>query len=158
MQLLWGRSSPQLPNPGAQSRTEQSSGAGACAVPGEQATRLSAAALWLLSGPIGFANLKQRGEMPQSHSPPRKAHAFQPEHWLSPLCLVGLAPAPLAQRPSLGNLQNSRATGEGQSCTELVPRVWPTRGLGRAHSSGLGGHEAEPTKHLLEPCCRALLG
>lgn len=33
VQLLWGRSNPHLPNPGAQSRVGQSSGAGACTGP-----------------------------------------------------------------------------------------------------------------------------
>lgn len=33
--------------------------------------------------PAGFAHLRQRGKMPQSRSLPCKAHAFQPEHWLS---------------------------------------------------------------------------
>lgn len=40
---------------------------------------------------------------------------------------------------------------------EFLPRVWTTGGLARARSGGMGGHGAEPTKHLLESHCRALL-
>lgn len=66
--------------------------------------------------PAGFAHLRQHGEMPQSRSPPHKAHAFQPEHRLSLLCLAGPAPAPPARRPRPGNPKNSRLAGEGQAC------------------------------------------
>lgn len=132
VQLLWGRSKPHLPNPGAQSRAEQSSGAGACTGPENNLQSVCSC-----SAPLGFAHPRQCGEMPQSCS--------LLELFL--LCLAGMAPV-------LGT-----CTTPGQQerdSLELVLWVWPVEGLGRACSI-LGGHRAEPTKHSLRPLCRALL-
>lgn len=125
--------------------------------------------------PAGFAHLRQRGEMPQSRSPPRKAHAFQPKHWLSLLCLVRPAPAPPAQRPSPRNLQNSYVAREGQACVHhacraawsLCPGSGPPGAREGLAAAGWGDLEQSPQNICLsltaEPCsaekrvCRALL-
>lgn len=88
----------------------------------------------------GFAHLRQGREMPQFCSLLK----------LSLLCLAGMAP----WEPFLGTCTSPR--WQERDSLELVPRVWPVEGLGRAYSS-LGGHRAEPTKRSLEPLCRALL-
>lgn len=55
---------------------------------------------------------------------------------------------------SPGNLPNSQLAGEGQPLAgALGLACW---GLGKGLQQ-LGGHRAEPTKHSLEPLCRALL-
>lgn len=110
-----GRLNPHFPNPGAQSRIGQSSGVGACSVPGDQPAHLSAAALWLFFGPCWIYT--PNAEWGDASVPlPTPQDTFQPEHPVSLLCLAGPAPAPPAWRPSSGNLQNSRLAGEGQAC------------------------------------------
>lgn len=91
VQLLWGRSNPHLPNPGAQSRAGQSSGAGACTGPENSLQSVcSCSAPWICSPKAVWGH----------------ASVLLPARTFSPLLgRDGTSP---------GNLHNSWAAGEGQ--------------------------------------------
>lgn len=83
--------------------------------------------------PAGFTHLRQRGEMPQSHSPPHKIH-FP------------------ARTPSFSPLLGRAST----SPSSLEAQLWkPAKLPASRRGTGLW-RGAEPTKHLLEHHCRAL--
>lgn len=126
---------PQLPNPGAHSRVGQSSGAGAYT-------------LGLV--PENHLHICLQLLCPPWICPPKAvwgdASVLLPSRTFSPL--LG------RDDTSPGNLPSSRLAGEGQPLAgALGLACW---GLGKGLQQ-LGGHRAEPTKHSLEPLCRALL-
>lgn len=171
--MLWGRSSPQLPNPGAQSRIGQSSSA--CAVPGEQPTHLSAAALWLVSGPCWICAPKAVWQdvsvplpVPQGTLFPAQTLSFSPL-----LGGAGTSPSNLEAQPWKPAKLPAGRRGAGlrtpccRAALSLCPRSGSLGAWEGLAAVGWGDMEQSPQNIGLsltaEPCsakkqvCRALL-